>query len=127
MIHASILAHFDNERELVLETDASGESLGAVLHQIAKDGRYHVVAYASRSLLKAEKNYSVSEQEIVAVVRAVEKFDTYVSGPKIFEVITDHNALCGLFKMKNVKGDQLDGVFRAYGHIVWRFATKRVL
>lgn len=68
------------------------------------DELLQLLAYASRALSKAGKNYSVSEQGILAVVWAVEKFDAYVGAPKPFRVITDHNALCGLFKMKNPAG-----------------------
>ena len=59
LITAPVLAYpkFGPEAEFVLETDASGIGLGAVLSQQQKYGMLHPVAYASRSLDQSEKNY----------------------------------------------------------------------
>ena len=76
----------------MLNTDASGTGLGAVLYQ-KQDGKDRVVAYASRSLTKAERNYPAHKLEFLAVKWAVcEKFHDYLYGGK-FEVVTDINPL----------------------------------
>ncbi|OWA55258.1 putative Transposon Ty3-I Gag-Pol polyprotein [Hypsibius exemplaris] len=104
LTNAPILGHFNPALELVLETDASTFGLGAVLSQMS-DGRPEVLAYASRTLKAAERNYSACELELTAVVWAItEKFHSYVGGSKLFKVVTDHNALVGLLKLKNPKG-----------------------
>ena len=57
-----ILAYADFKAPFVLHTDASGDGLGAVLYQV-QDGQKRVIAYASRSLSKSERNYPVHKLE----------------------------------------------------------------
>ncbi|GBB98406.1 hypothetical protein RclHR1_32140004, partial [Rhizophagus clarus] len=45
--------------------------LGAVLLQLQEDGKEHVIAYASRSMNKAEMNYAITDQKCLAVVWAL--------------------------------------------------------
>ena len=71
------LAHFDESKELVLTTDASPVGLGACLsHRIAEGGKSFLrpIAYASRSLSQAERNYAQIEHEGLAVHWAVKYF-----------------------------------------------------
>ena len=86
------LAHYDATRTTVISSDASNAGLGAVIAQLQDDGAYKPVAYASRSLTDAEKNYAVIEKEALAVTWACEKFTDYVLGMK-FTVHTDHKPL----------------------------------
>jgi len=51
----------------LLDVDASGRGIGAVLSQI-QAGRERVFSYGSRSLNKAERNYCITEQELLAIV-----------------------------------------------------------
>jgi hypothetical protein len=96
LISSPILMYPRWDKKFTLFTDASTFALGAVLTQEDDDGNEHVIAYASRSLLPAEKNYTATELECLAVVWAIGKFHHYVHG-KMFELVTDHSALCHLF------------------------------
>ena len=65
--------------DFVLDSDASNHGIGAVLSQL-KDGVEHPVSYSSRSLTKAERNYCVTQKELLAVVESVKHFRHYLHG-----------------------------------------------
>jgi hypothetical protein len=58
----------------LINTDASGKAIGAVLWQTDRNGEKNIVSTASRVLTSAERNYSVAEQELLAIVYALDKF-----------------------------------------------------
>ena len=75
----------------ILQTDASGVGLGAVLSVVREDVE-HPVAFFSKKLLPRERRYSASELEGLAVVVAVQHFQPYlITHPFVIE--TDHKAL----------------------------------
>ena len=85
-----ILAYADFKAPFVLHTDANGYGLGAVLYQV-QDGQKRVIAYASRSLSKSERNHPVHKLEFLALKWAItDKFDEYLYGSE-FQVFTDNN------------------------------------
>ena len=81
-----ILAYF------ILHTDASEDGLGAVLYQV-QEGKQRVIAYASQSLTRSERNYPVHKLEFLALKWAItDKFHEYLYGSQ-FQVYTDNNPL----------------------------------
>ena len=78
-LQAPILAFPDFNKPFLLETDASGRSLGAVLSQKQADGRYHPIAYASCVMNETEQRYHSNKQEFLTLKWAVtEQFHEYL-------------------------------------------------
>ena len=88
-----ILAYVDYSKPFKLHTDASGLGLGAILYQTQEDGTDRVIAYASRTLSKSEKNYPAYKLEFLALKWSVcDRFHEYLYGGN-FEVFTENNPL----------------------------------
>jgi hypothetical protein len=81
--------------------DASEYAVGAVLGQ-RKQGRVHVVYYASKTLSGAQLNYATTEEELLAVVFAFEKFRSYIVNSKVI-VYIDHAAIKYLLAKREAK------------------------
>lgn len=100
---APILGYPDvNEGNFILDTDASSDTIGAVLSQI-QNGQERVIAYGSRTLSTAEKNYCVTRKEMLALVFFVKHFKHYLLGRE-FTLRTDHGSLVWLHKFKDPDG-----------------------
>ena len=94
LMSAPVLEHFDPAKQLVLTVDASPYVLGAVLSH-PDPGSDRPIAFASRTLSAAEKNYSQLDKEACAVLFGVTKFHQLVYG-RPFLIKTDHKPLLGL-------------------------------
>lgn len=87
----SVLTQPNFNKEFILETDASNTGLGAILSQ-EYEGNTKPIAYASRSLTSTERNYSITEKEMLGAIWAMEHFKYYLYGRE-FKLRTDHKAL----------------------------------
>ena len=92
----NFLVHFDPSKELLLCCDASPYGIGAVLSHCMKNGSDQPIAFASRSLSKAEKGYAHLDKEGLAIVFGVKKFNQYLFGHK-FTISSDHKPLHYIF------------------------------
>lgn len=91
---APILAYPDWNSTFLLQTDASDVGLGAVLSQL-QNGQEHPIAFGSRVLNSAERNYCAVEKEALAIKWAIEKFRHYLHRRK-YLLLTDNSALSWL-------------------------------
>ena len=87
-------------RPFFLNCDASNISLGSKLYQEDENGNHLVISFASRRTLnQCEKNYNVTEKELLSVVFACGKFRTYILGYPV-TVRTDHKCISFLRRCK---------------------------
>ena len=106
-LQAPILVFPDFDRPFLLEMDASGKGLGAILSQKQVDGRYHPITYASCVMNETEQRYHSNKQEFLALKWVVtEQFHEYLSpygkNRNEFVVHTDNNPLTYIFSSANL-------------------------
>ena len=90
---APILKHFDPNKEIIVETDASDFAIGAILSQ-EHDGHLHPVAFMSRKMNEYEINYEIYDKEMLAIVAAFKDWRHYLEGSMHpIKVYTDHKNL----------------------------------
>ena len=94
MTEAPVLRHFDQNRELYLETDSSDYVNSGVLSQKDDDGILYSVAFYSKNLLPAECNYEIYDKELLAIIRCFEHWRPELEFSDIsIKVFTDHKSL----------------------------------
>lgn len=99
LVDAPVLQYPDFGRPFILTTDASQFAIGSFLSQ-GTPGQDRPIAYASRTLNKAEQAYSTTEKELLSIVWAVKNFRPYLLGRQ-FKIYTDHKPLTWLFNVKD--------------------------
>ena len=102
---APVLAYPDfsvSSGGFILDTDASKVAIGAVLSQM-QDGEERPIAFGSRVLTKAERNYDASDRETLALVHFANQFRHYLLG-RNFIARTDNTALTALMSVKEPRG-----------------------
>jgi cleavage and polyadenylation specificity factor subunit 1 len=87
-----VLAHPSSSAETQLYTDASDTAVGAELRQLQKDGEWRPIAFFSKRLGKAERNYSTFDRELFAIYEAIKYFKHHLEG-RVFCIYTDHRPL----------------------------------
>ena len=103
LMGSPVLAYPKFDRYFVLETDASGIGLGAVLSKTPDDGELHLLVFVSSVLSPCEINYGITELETLAVVWAMSHFRNYLYGQDVV-VITDHSAVGTVLQKPGLNG-----------------------
>lgn len=111
---APVLCYPTFDSSFVLETDAGIKGIGAILSQVQKDGQRHPIAYASRSLTPAERNYGITELETLAIVWSITHYHYYLYGQEV-TVYTDHSAVQAILNTPSPSGKHARWWSKVYG------------
>jgi transposase InsO family protein len=104
-ISAPVLRHYDPDRKLRMETDASGSAYAGILSQKWEDG-WHPIAYFSRKFSGPELNYPIYDKELMAIVMSFRQWRHYLEGVSEIEVWSDHENLKRFMSQTVLNGRQ---------------------
>ena len=89
-------------KSFVINTDASNKGIGAVLLQEQSDGSLRPCSCYAKTLNKAQRNYPVYDQELIAVAAALSEYRIYIEGCSSFIVIPAHRPLIYILTQPNI-------------------------
>jgi hypothetical protein len=92
----SLLVHYSSTLQIKLECDASPVGVGAIISHVMENGTTRPIAFGSRTLSTAERNYPQIEREALAIIFGITKFHQYLYGRK-FTLVTDCKPLTTIF------------------------------
>lgn len=110
MTQAPVLSLPDFSKQFVVEVDASGNGLGAVLMQEAKPLAYYSKAITGRALGR-----STYEKELMAIVHLVHQWRNYLLGRR-FRIRTNHSSLKYLLEQRITTMDQQRWIVKLMGY-----------
>ena len=103
-----VLQHFDVSKPIRVKTDASRKVIGGVLCQQNTDNNWYLVAYYSRKIAPAERNYETHDAELLVIVEGFRTWRHYLKGAThTILVLTDHNNLKKFMKTTCLSGRQI--------------------
>jgi len=99
LMSSPVLSYPDLTKSFILDTDASFDTIGAVLSQVDENGRERVIAYGSKAMNKHELGYCITRKELLAIYYFTQYFKHYLYG-KRFILRTDHKAITFMMRTK---------------------------
>ena len=110
LVEALILNHFDPERHIQIEMDASGYAIGGILCQLTSDdsGRWHPIAFFSKKMIPVETWYETHDGKLLAIIEAFRTWKHYLEGCKYEALmLIDHNNLQRFMDTKSLSFRQI--------------------
>ena len=102
-----VLVTLDLDREMRVDMNTSDFSIGGVLSIKCENEKWRSVAYISKSLNKAKRNYEIHNKEMLVIIQCLEAWRHFLEGAKDwFEIWTDHKNLEYFIKAQNLNQRQ---------------------
>jgi len=102
---APVLMSPNYKKKFNIASDASANGIGGVVFQLDESNKERPIAYYSRQLIDREKNWSIYERELLALVECLKHFRYFVEGNKI-NLFTDHKAIMFLNNQPKLNAKQ---------------------
>ena len=103
-----VLIILDLDKKMRVDVDVSDFAIGEVLSMKYKDEKQRLVAYISKSLNEAERNYEIHNKEMLAIIRCLEVWRHFLEGAKgQFKIWTDHKNLEQFMKAQKLNQRQV--------------------
>lgn len=106
LTNSPVLAHPNLAKRFTLITDASDYCIGGILAQANESGQLHPISYGSAILSHNERNWTILQKELFAMMSFMSKWESFLLGAQ-FDVIVDNTALLHLDKFKDIKSNRL--------------------
>ena len=94
-----VLTHYNPDLPVRLTCDSSAYGVGAVISHVMENVEERPIAYASRTLSVAEKNYAEVQKEALPLIWSIKKLYSYLYGKK-FTLVTGHHSLLAILGPK---------------------------
>ena len=105
---APVLVHFDPNKPIMVETEASNYVCSGILSQQQDDGTWRPVVYRSKTMSKAQCNYDIHDKELLAIMQALGEWRQYCEGAKhTVKILTNHINLVPFTTTKELNGRQI--------------------
>ncbi|QRV85327.1 Retrotransposable element Tf2 protein [Ceratobasidium sp. AG-Ba] len=102
---APVLIIPDISKQFFLECDTSDFATSAILLQFSEDGHLHPVAFLSKAMTPAKRNYNIYHKELLAIVKALKEWRHLLKGTSLpVQIITDHKDLEPFKASKDLRG-----------------------
>ena len=102
-----VLVTPDLDKEMRVKADVSDFAMGGVLSMKCEDERWRPVAYISKLLNEAERNYEIQDKEMLVIIRCLETWRHFLEGAKgQFKIWTDHKNLKYFMKAQKLNRRQ---------------------
>ena len=105
---ATVQVHFDPNKPIMGETDASNYVCSGILSQQQDDWTGRPVGYRSKTMAKAQCNYDIHDKELLAIMQELGEWRQYCEGAKhTVKILTNHKNLVPFTTTKELIGRQI--------------------
>ena len=117
---ASILIHFDSKLFIRLKTNAFDFEVADIISQLQSNNQWHFVAFYSRKMISAKRNYETHDQELLTIIMCFKHWKHYLkSNLHFIEILIDYNNLKRFINVQILSDRQTRWALNNENNRVW--------